>query len=135
MPRHISRFGLFETPSRSCADIPVPCTGIIDEKIGVSDELHVAQIFARNPLSVRTAERLMAIARNPVLTKSDNLSLLPHDTPAVAHPKRILYHQAARRSAPSKQDDDRHRSRHIPGTRMRRTLHRERIVDQISFQT
>jgi transcriptional regulator with XRE-family HTH domain len=26
--------------------------------------------------SVRTAERLMAIARNPVLTKSDNLSLL-----------------------------------------------------------
>jgi hypothetical protein len=29
------------------------------------------------PFSVRTAERLMAIARNPVLTKSDNLSLLP----------------------------------------------------------
>jgi hypothetical protein len=28
------------------------------------------------PFSVRTAERLMAIARNPVLTKSDNLSLL-----------------------------------------------------------
>jgi len=26
---------------------------------------------------VRTAERLMAIARNPVLSKSDNLSLLP----------------------------------------------------------
>jgi hypothetical protein len=54
-----------------------PVLGIMDEKIGVSDELHVAQIFARNRLSVRSAERLMAIARNPVLTKSDNLSLLP----------------------------------------------------------
>jgi hypothetical protein len=41
--------------------------------------LHRSKLLMQlhQPFSVRTAERLMAIARNPVLTKSDNLSLLP----------------------------------------------------------